>query len=89
MCLAVPGKVVEWLQHDSPFERAVVEFEGIRRHIHMACVPDARLGDYVLVHAGVALTGIDAQEAARILQTLAELDLQDIASPPLDSDARE
>ena len=73
MCLAVPGKIVRWIDHDPTFARAEVEFAGIRRICHMACVPDAAEGDYVLVHAGIAITRIDAAEAQRVLSDLAIL----------------
>ena len=73
MCLAVPGKIVRWLDHDAMFARAEVEVAGIRRICHMACVPDAAEGDYVLVHAGIAITQIDAVEAQRVLEDLAIL----------------
>ncbi len=73
MCLAVPGKIVRWIDHDATFGRAEVEFAGIRRICHMACVPDAAEGDYVLVHAGIAITQIDAVEAQRVLEDLAIL----------------
>ena len=75
MCLAIPGKVVEWLQPEPPFASAVIEFGGIRREVNMACVPEAAAGDYVMVHAGIAISRVDADEAARVLQTLQELDL--------------
>jgi hydrogenase expression/formation protein HypC len=74
MCLGVPGKVVEWLDRDTIVGRALVEFEGIRRVCHMACVPEAIEGDYVIVHAGVAISRVDAREAQRMLQLLAQLD---------------
>lgn len=74
MCLAVPGKIVRWIDRDPTFARAEVEFGGVRRVCHMACVPDAPEGDYVLVHAGVAITRIDATEAQRVLDDLATLD---------------
>ena len=73
MCLAVPGKIIRWLDRDPTFARAEVEFGGVRRVCHMACVPDAPEGDYVLVHAGVAITRIDASEAQRVLDDLATL----------------
>lgn len=73
MCLAVPGKIIRWLDHDPTFGRAEVEFAGIRRICHMACVPGAVAGDYVLVHAGIAITQIDAEEAQRTLRELAIL----------------
>lgn len=75
MCLAVPGRVVEWLERESPFARAAVEFGGVRRDVNMVFVPEATEGDYVLVHAGVAIGCIDAEEAAKVFETLRELAL--------------
>ncbi len=68
MCLGLPGKVVEWIDRDPVFGRALLEFAGIRRECHMACVPDAAVGDYVVVHAGMAISRIDENEARRSLQ---------------------
>ena len=67
MCLAVPGKVVRWLDREPLFARAEIEFEGVRRVCHMACVPEAEIGEFVIVHAGVAISRVDAGEAQRIL----------------------
>ena len=50
-----------------------MEFGGVRRECHMACVPEALVGDFVIVHAGVALSIIDASEADRVLAELASL----------------
>lgn len=77
MCLAVPGQIVEWLERNPPFSTAAVEFGGVRRRVSMECVPDAELGDYVLVHAGIAISRIDPEEAAQVLETLQQLDLGD------------
>lgn len=77
MCLAVPGKLVRWLDRDPVFARAEVEFAGVRRVCHLACVPEACEGDFVLVHAGVAITRIDAEEAQRVLADLVQLDASD------------
>ena len=77
MCLAVPGKVVEWTRHEPPFAAAMVEFGGVRRSISMECVPEALEGDYVLVHAGIAISRIDAKEAEKVLETLRELEDED------------
>jgi hydrogenase expression/formation protein HypC len=77
MCLAIPGKVVELLDADPPFAAAVVEFGGVRRHVSLACVPEAAAGDYVLVHAGVAISRINAQEAEKVLAALEELELEE------------
>lgn len=71
MCLGVPGKVVAWIDSDPVFGRALVEFGGIRRECHMACVPDAKIGEYVIVHAGIAITRINEAEAQRTLQEFA------------------
>ena len=73
MCLGVPGKVVAWIDQDPVFGRALVEFSGIRRECHMACVPDAEVGDYVIVHAGIAITRVNEQEARRTLQDFATI----------------
>ena len=77
MCLAVPGLVVEMMDAEPPFTSAVVEFGGVRRRVSLACVPEAKEGDYVLVHAGVAISRINAAEAARVLEALEQLDLNE------------
>lgn len=77
MCLAIPGKVVERIDAQPPFTAATVEFGGVRRQISLACVPEACCGDYVLVHAGVAISRINAAEAAKVLAALEQLDLED------------
>ena len=75
MCLGVPGKVVRWIDRDPTFALAEVEFDGIRRQCHMACVPDASEGSFVIVHAGIAICQLDAAEAERVLEELRRLDL--------------
>jgi hydrogenase expression/formation protein HypC len=77
MCLAIPGKVVELRSAEPPFASALVEFGGIRREVSIACVPDAVEGDYVMVHAGIAISRVDSEEAARVLETLRQLELDD------------
>jgi hydrogenase expression/formation protein HypC len=73
MCLAVPGRVVEVLGTDPELRWAWVEFAGVRRQAALACVPDAAPGDYVLVHAGIALSRIDEAEARRVLEAIAAM----------------
>jgi hydrogenase expression/formation protein HypC len=73
MCLAVPGKLLRWIDRDPILAVADIEFGGVRRACHMACVPTAREGDYVIVHAGIAISIIDAAQADRLLQELAAL----------------
>ena len=70
MCLAVPGKLICWIDRDVTFARGEVEFEGIRRVCHLACVTEADEGDFVLVHAGVAITRVDPVEAERLFEDL-------------------
>ena len=77
MCLAVPGLVIEIVDAQPPFTAAVVEFAGVRRRVSLACVPEAGQGDYVLVHAGVAISRINAAEAAKVLDALEQLDLDE------------
>jgi len=70
MCLAIPGQI-ESLQGDEPLMRSGrVRFGGIIREINLACVPEARVGDYVLAHVGVAIGIIDEVEAIRTLAAL-------------------
>jgi hydrogenase expression/formation protein HypC len=64
---------VRWVDTDPLLAVAEVEFGGVTRPCHMACVPEARVGDFVVVHAGVALALVDAEEAARVLAELASL----------------
>jgi hydrogenase expression/formation protein HypC len=82
MCLAVPGKVVE-IFGDDPFLRSAnVSFAGVVKLISLTCTPEAKLGDFVLVHVGVAISVVDAKEAAETfayLRAMGELDGLDVA----------
>jgi hydrogenase expression/formation protein HypC len=84
MCLGIPGKVIRWLERAGAFAQAEIEFDGLRRRCHMACVTDAEEGDYVIVHAGVAISRIDPLEAQRIFDELAKLGDDDGWRSPLD-----
>ena len=68
MCLAVPAKVVEIND-----QLASVEVQGVRRAASMMLLPEARLADYVLVHAGFAMQIVDHEEAERIEALRAEM----------------
>ena len=70
MCLAVPGRLIEREGERDGLAFAVVEFGGLRRSVCVECVPEAIEGDYVLVHAGLAISRVDADEAARLLDDL-------------------
>lgn len=77
MCLGIPGRVHSWLDQSELFATARIEFGEIYRECNMTCVPEALVGDYVIVHAGVAICRIDAAEAERVLAELTRLDLTD------------
>ena len=72
MCLGVPGEVVERESPDDELAHGLVEFAGVRRRVCLACVPEARVGDFVIVHAGVAISTLDAAEAGRLFEYLRE-----------------
>ncbi len=78
MCLGIPGRVAVWVNRDPLMASADIEFGGIKKRCQMACVPDAQVGEYVLVHAGIALTVIDRQAAEQLLETLKDLDESEI-----------
>ncbi len=70
MCLAVPGKIVS-IEGTNPLLRiGRVDFAGIVKQINLAYVPEAKIGDYVLVHVGFAISTIDEQEAMQVFEYL-------------------
>jgi len=77
MCLAIPGFVVEIIE-ESPLDRqARVSFDGIIKTISLALLPEVAVGNYVLVHAGVAISVVDEAEARQTfdyLKAIGELD---------------
>ncbi len=74
MCLAVPGKVID-VQHgsDLSWPSARVSFSGVIKQVSLACVPEAKPGDYVLVHVGVAISMVDPEEAEETLGYLRQM----------------
>ncbi|MBX3125926.1 MAG: HypC/HybG/HupF family hydrogenase formation chaperone [Polyangiaceae bacterium] len=72
MCLGIPGRVIE-LSDSEPLAMAVVDFGGVRRRVCVAHVPDTRVGDWVIVHVGFALTKLNEVEADRVISLLNEL----------------
>jgi hydrogenase expression/formation protein HypC len=83
MCLAIPGKVLE-IEGDDPFLRtARVSFAGIVKSVSLACAPEAKVGDYVLVHVGLAISVIDPEEAEKTFRYLREMgDLDGLDAAP-------
>ena len=79
MCLAVPGQIVS-ITGDDPVTRiGRVDFGGVAKEINLVFVPEAHIGDYVLVHVGFALSVIDEAEAERVLAHLREIADLDVA----------
>lgn len=74
MCLGVPGKVIAIQEQALGMNMAKVSFGGIAKEVCLAYVPEARVGDYVIVHAGFALSKLDEQEAAEIFELLSEME---------------
>jgi len=83
MCLGIPGKVLEIDERDS-LPMGKVEFGGIVKEICLAYVPEVRIGDYVLVHVGFALSKIDEEQAQEIFSYIEQMDeLPDLQDDPL------
>jgi hydrogenase expression/formation protein HypC len=74
MCLAVPGKILS-VSGDEPMTRTGrVSFGGVVKEVSLAYVPAARVGDYVIVHVGFAISTVDAKEAEEVFEYLREMD---------------
>jgi hydrogenase expression/formation protein HypC len=67
MCLAIPVRVIELLGEAS----AIVDLDGIRKEVSLALVDDVRVGDYVILHVGYALSKLDPEQAQRTLALFA------------------
>ena len=78
MCLSIPGKLIEIVAElDPTFRIGKVDFDGIKKDVNLAMVPEAKIGDYVLVHVGAAISVVDEEEARvtfDILMKLGETD---------------
>ena len=76
MCLAVPGKIIS-IEGDDPILRdGKVNFGGVVKRVNLSLVPEAKIGDYVVVHVGLALSIVDEEEAKQVfefLKTIGEL----------------
>ena len=73
MCLAVPGRIIE-IRDDRGTPMATVDFDGIRKEICLAYVPDIEIGDYAIVHVGFAISKVDEASALETLAMFRELD---------------
>jgi hydrogenase expression/formation protein HypC len=83
MCLAIPGKILE-IQMQGTMRTARVQFGGIVRQVSLDFVPEAALGDYVMVHVGFALSLVDRAEADRTYKLLQEMGMLESELAPTD-----
>lgn len=76
MCLAIPGKVLNIHESSQPV-MGTVDFAGIHKEVCLEWLPEARPGDYVIVHVGFAISKVDEQEALETLKLLKEMGEQE------------
>jgi hydrogenase expression/formation protein HypC len=82
MCLAIPGKITSVAGEDPLSRTGRVDFGGIIKEVSLAFVPEAKIGDYVIVHVGFALSRLDESEANKVFEYLKEMDeLADLKEP--------
>jgi hydrogenase expression/formation protein HypC len=74
MCLAIPARIISITENNDTLQRmARVDFSGVQKDISLAYLPEAKANDYVIVHAGLALSLLDEEEAQASLAAFAEL----------------
>jgi len=83
MCLAIPGKVVSIAEH----HMAEIDILGVSRTVSLDLVPDAKVGDHVLIHAGYAIQIVDEQFAQETLDLMLEMDLMEQETEGIDLQA--
>ena len=83
MCLAIPGQIKEiTTQLDEVFRVGKISFGGIMKEVNLSMVPEANVGDYVMVHVGVAISVVDEEEAKKTYDLLKELGELEELNPP-------
>jgi len=73
MCLAIPGKVVSISGDDVLTRMGKIDFSGVIKQASLAYVPEVRVGDYVIVHVGFALSKVDEAEAEKVFEYLKQM----------------
>jgi len=85
MCLAIPGKITSVTGEDALMRTGKIDFGGILKEASLAYVPEAKVGDYVIVHVGFAISRVDEEEAQKVFEYLREMEelaeLQETAQP--------
>ena len=83
MCLSIPGKLIEiTAQLDEIFRTGKVSFDGVVKEVSLTLVPEAKVGDYVMVHVGAAISLVDEEEAKKTFELLKQLDELNDLYPP-------
>jgi len=85
MCLAIPGRITSISGQDALLRMGKVDFGGIYKDASLAYVPEAQVGDYVIVHVGFAISRLDEEEANQVFEYLRQMeDLSQLeaAGPP-------
>ena len=72
MCLGIPGRIIALSVNDG-LPMGVVDFGGIRKEVCLAYVPESKVGDYVVIHVGFAISRLDEDEALRTLEIIAAI----------------
>lgn len=81
MCLGIPGQIVSISDTDGLLKSGIVSFGGLKRQVNLGYVPDAKEGDYVIVHVGFAISIVDEAEALKVFEYLEELGELDEVAP--------
>ncbi len=81
MCLAVPGQILS-IQGEDLERTGRVSFGGVVKEVNLSCVPEARVGDYVVVHVGFALSVVDEAEARQTFEYLRQIGAEEAPVPP-------
>jgi len=74
MCLAIPGKITSISGDDELFRMGKIDFGGIEKEASLAYVPEAKVGDYVIVHVGFAISRLDEEEANQVFEYLRQME---------------
>lgn len=85
MCLGIPGQIESISETGELTRSGRVRFGGIVKEVNLAYVPEARVGDYVIVHVGFAISVIDEREARQVFEYLRQMDELEELKPESES----
>jgi hydrogenase expression/formation protein HypC len=74
MCLAIPGRITSISGDDPLMRTGKIDFGGILKDANLAYVPEVKVGDYVIVHVGFAISRVDEEEAHKVFEYLREME---------------